>query len=415
MEIKPYEKNAKKHTKKQVAQIAASIKEFGFHQPIVVDKEGVIIVGHGRYEALQSLGMEIMPDMVRVADLTEEQARAYRLADNKLNESEWDSDLLLEDLKLLSPGIFDLTGFDKDLLITGDEKDDDVPEAPPEPQSEFGDLYELGDHRVLCGDSTKVECVERLMTNQNVELLFTSPPYSDMREYNGEKDLSVSNLSVFIPVFEKYAKYQVVNLGIQRKNGEIYEYWNEYIAKAREVGYKFLSWNIWRQDGAGSIGKQSAFFPIEHEWIFVFGREFKDIKRTEQKKQDRKRTESTHTNPDGTREKHAVGRVERLKELGTVIELPSDKTAIRLLHPAVYPVMLPEKFILTMTESKDVVIDPFLGSGSTLIAAEKTGRICYGMELDPKYTDVVITRWCEYTGIDTIKKNGESIVWQSNK
>ena len=147
MEITPYPKNAKKHPKKQVEQVAASIKEFGMNQPIVVDKQGVIIVGHGRYEALKHLGWEIKDEYIKVVDLTEEQAKSYRLADNKLNESDWDMDLVIEELKELTEPMLDLTGFDKDLTIEPEEKDDEVPEVPEEPQSKLGDLYELGGHR----------------------------------------------------------------------------------------------------------------------------------------------------------------------------------------------------------------------------------------------------------------------------
>lgn len=144
MNIRPYEKNQKKHPKKQIEQVANSIKEFGMNQPIVVDKNGVIIVGHGRYEALKLLKWEIKDEWVKVVDLTEEQAKAYRLADNKLNESEWDMNLVVEELKTLSEPMLELTGFDKDLIIEPDEKDDEVPEIPEEPKSKLGDLYELG-------------------------------------------------------------------------------------------------------------------------------------------------------------------------------------------------------------------------------------------------------------------------------
>ena len=137
MKITHYEKNAKKHPKKQIEQVANSIKEFGMNQPIVVDKQGVIVVGHGRYEACKSLGWseEEILKYVKVVDLTEEQAKAYRLADNKLNESDWDMNLVVEELKGLSNEMLDLTGFDKDLIIEPDEKDDEVPETPEEPQS----------------------------------------------------------------------------------------------------------------------------------------------------------------------------------------------------------------------------------------------------------------------------------------
>lgn len=405
MNIKPYPKNAKRHPDKQLKQIALSLKEYGWQQPIVVDKNGVIIVGHGRWEAYKKYPDGIAKPKINVAkDLTPEQVRGYRLMDNKTNESDWDMALAVEELKELDSLGFDidLTGFDKDLLIEPDEKDDQIPGNAPT-RAKLGDIWQLGRHRVMCGDSTQKEAVLALMGDTKAELLFTSPPYSDMREYRGGKDLKVSNLVNFIPTFEPYADYQVINLGIQRKNGEVYEYWNEYIKIARDVGYKFLSWNIWQQGGAGSIGKQSALFPIEHEWLFIFGKEVKYFKRTEEKKKKGKKTRSTHTNKDGTREKHNVGRVEGYKALGTVFELPSDKTPTRLKHPAIFPVLLPQKFITVMTNLEDYVIDPFLGSGSTLIACEKTGRICYGMELEPKYIDVIIQRYEDYTGNKAVK------------
>jgi len=146
-EIKPYEKNAKKHDKKQIQQVANSIKEFGFNQPLVLDKNNIIIVGHGRFEAAKLLGLKEVPSIT--VDLTEEQANAYRLADNKLNESEWDMKLVVDELKGLSAEMLDLTGFDKDLIIEPDAKDDEVPEVPEEPKSKLGDLYILGNHRVL--------------------------------------------------------------------------------------------------------------------------------------------------------------------------------------------------------------------------------------------------------------------------
>jgi len=177
MKITPYLNNAKKHDKKQVEQIADSIKEFGMNQQIVVDNQGVIIVGHGRYLALQKLGMEVKKEWIKVVDMTEEQASAYRFADNKLNESPWDMDLAITDLKLLSSKMFDLTGFDKDLLIEDDEADDVIPENVPS-RTKLGDLYELGQHRVLCADSTQQEAVLRLCGENRAQMCFTDPPYN---------------------------------------------------------------------------------------------------------------------------------------------------------------------------------------------------------------------------------------------
>src|SRR3990167_11254989 len=173
--IKPYPKNAKKHPQKQVEQIADSIKEFGWGQPIVIDQNNEIIVGHGRYEAAKRLKLSDVP--ILQVNLTKEQAKAYRLADNKLNESEWDMGLVIEELKGLSDEMFDLTGFDKDLLIEPDEADDIIPENVPA-RSKLGDLYELGQHRVLCGDSTQHEAVLRLCGGNRAQMCFTDPPYN---------------------------------------------------------------------------------------------------------------------------------------------------------------------------------------------------------------------------------------------
>jgi len=166
--IKPYEKNAKKHPAKQIKQVADSIKAFGFNQPLVLDKNNVIIVGHGRYEAAKMLGLKEVPTIT--VDLTDEQAKAYRLADNKLNESEWDMGLVIDELKLLSAPMLDLTGFDKDLILTPDAKDDVIPENVPA-RSKLGDLYELGSHHVLCGDSTQPEAVLRLMDGKKADMV----------------------------------------------------------------------------------------------------------------------------------------------------------------------------------------------------------------------------------------------------
>lgn len=174
--IKPYSKNAKKHPDKQVKLIAESIKRFGFDSPIIIDKNNEVIAGHGRLEAAKLLRLKEVPT-IQKENLTDEEVKAYRLADNKIAESEWDMGLATDELKELSPELFDLTGFDKDILIEPDEADDVVPENPPA-VSKLGDLYELGKHRVLCGDSTKKEDVERLMGGVKADMVFTDPPYN---------------------------------------------------------------------------------------------------------------------------------------------------------------------------------------------------------------------------------------------
>ena len=192
-DIKPYEKNAKKHTRKQIDQVANSIKRFGFVQPLVIDKNNELIIGHCRLEASKKLGMTEVPTL-KLEDLSEEEVKALRLADNKLNESDWDMDLVIPELKGLSDDLLDLTGFDRDLIIEPDEKDDEVPEVPKKPRSKLGDLYELGNHRVLCGDSTKAEDVERLMDGKKANMCFTDPPYNV--DYTGDEKIKLNGKEI---------------------------------------------------------------------------------------------------------------------------------------------------------------------------------------------------------------------------
>ena len=257
---------------------------------------------------------------------------------------------------------------------------------------------DIKSHYVMCGDSTKIEDVEKLMDGKKAELLFTSPPYSDMREYEGGKDLSVGNLIQFIPTYQPFCEYQVINLGIQRKEQEIVEYWNDYIKLAKDSGYKFLAWNVWNKT-AVSIGQQKAFIPIYHEWIFVFGNDVKELNRTEQRKTPIKSEKSTtRRQADGSVKESSIGRQERLKSIDSVFVSNPELGEIRKDHPATFPVELPAKYIKSITDFDDNVIDPFLGSGSTLIACEQTNRICYGMEIDPKYVDVIRKRYAKFIG-----------------
>ncbi len=363
MQITPYTKNAKKHPKKQIEQVANSIKEFGMNQPIVVDKQGVIIVGHGRYEALKSLNMEIKDEYIKVVDLTEEQAKAYRLADNKLNESEWDMNLVMEELKELSEPMLDLTGFDKDLIIEPDEADDEVPEVPEEPQSKLGDLYELGNHRVLCGDSTKLEDVERLMDGVYPDVIHTDPPYGMnavtksgvLKERYGTDILGDDNPDVAKDAFRLY-------YGLYPDAKQIWWGANYYSSVLPDSE----CWLVWDKDNG-----QSDQTDCELAWA-----NFRSVVR--------QFTQS------------------------------SEKT--NRVHPTQKPVSLMGWIIKRFNLTTRTILDPFLGSGSTLIASQKTGRICYGMELDPKYVDVIIQRYVDYVDSPKVIKNGidETKLWQKN-
>lgn len=275
-------------------------------------------------------------------------------------------------------------------------------------------------HRVLCGDSTQQEAVLRLMDGKKAELLFTSPPYSDMRDYNDGKELSVEHLATFIPTFYEYCQYQAINLGLQRKDNEIVEYWNDYIKSARNAGYKFLSWNIWNRETARTIGQQSAFFPIAHEWVFVFGKTFKDINKTRPKAdytRNDKRKVKSRRQKDGTTKFSSVGDISNpMTEITSVFtSQPELNTEIRKTHPATFPVHFPFEYIKAITKENDIVVDSFGGAGTVLIASEKLGRRAFLMELDERYCDVIVQRYVDYTGIEEVKLNGENIIWKKSK
>jgi len=379
MNIKPYEKNAKKHPKKQIEQVANSIKEFGMNQPIVVDKQGVIIVGHGRYEALKHLQWEIKDEYIKVVDLTEEQAMSYRLADNKLNESEWDMKLVLEELKGLPDELFDLTGFDRDLIIDADEKDDEVPETPIEPKSVLGDLYEIGQHRVLCGDSTKIDDVEKLMDGKKADMVFTDPPYgvsyqSNMRTKTAKFNVLENDNKIIVDWIPLAASYSTGFMFIWT-TWKVAEKWTE----ATKPLHPLSNMIVWYKKGGG-IGDLKHTFATDYEIAMVFNR----------------------------------GAELTGKRIGSVWTISKD-FAGNYEHPTQKPVELAVEAMDKTTHRENIVMDLFLGSGSTLIASEKTGRICYGMELDPKYVDVIVQRYVDFTGNTKIKLNGKETIWEKTQ
>lgn len=410
-ELKEYENNPR-HNERAVEAVAASIKNFGFKVPIVIDADNVIIAGHTRLKAAQKLGLDKVPCVV-ADDLSPEQVKAFRVADNKTAElAEWDFDKLETELAELSALDFDMEQFGFDDLTETEPievVEDEVPEIyeEAEPMTQLGDIWQLGRHRLMCGSSTDADNVKKLMNGAKAKILFTSPPYSDMREYEGGKDLSVANVAKFIPTYRPYTDYQCVNLGIQRKENEIVQYWDEYVDIAKQAGYKLMAWNVWDKTMAGSIGQQRAFFPIRHEWIFVFGNEFFEINGTWEKKEEsvnRKATERKVRQPDGTMRFSTIGDTSnKYKQMESVLTLCSETGSIRADHPAVFPVGLPSEYIQAMTDADDNVIEPFGGSGSTLIACEQLKRNCYIMELEPKYCDVIIRRWETLTGEKAVK------------
>jgi DNA modification methylase len=289
------------------------------------------------------------------------------------------------------------------------EEDDFDATPPEEPITVLGDLYEIGEHRLLCGDSTDSDQVAKLMNGEKAELLFTSPPYSDMREYNGNKDLSIEKIIEFITSFYQYCEYQVINLGIQRKEGEIIEYWNNYIEKAKDNGYLFLSWNIWNRENAGfSIANITSMFATQHEWIFVFGKKVKKLNLTiENKEAGNTRNEVANRQKDGSIKSKKAPIIRDKRQLGTINTInPQLSRDENVKHPAMFPIELPSEYIKAITNEKDIVSEPFLGSGTTMVASHQLKRKCYGMELDPKYCDVIVKRMIKLDSTLIVKRNG---------
>ena len=379
-QVQPYGKNAKKHPEEQIQQIADSIRAFGFNQPLVIDQAGTIIVGHGRYAAAQMLGLEEVP--VVVVDITEEQARGYRLADNKLNESAWDMDLVIAELKELSVATIDLTGFDRSLILDNPEKNNAVPPTPEDPKSRLGDIYELGGHRVLCGDATKQADTARLMNGIKADMVLTDPPYNV--DYTGKtkKALKIENDkhsdTDYLALLEGAFTHADANL----KPGGVFYIWHAdsegfaVRSACRNVGWQVRQCLVWNKN-AMVMGRQDYHWkhePCLYGW-----------KEGAAHLWNADRTQTTILNFD---------RPSRSEE-----------------HPTMKPVELLAYQMGNNTKGEDIVLDTFLGSGSTLIAAEKTGRFCYGTELDPRFVDVIVQRWVDFTGIRDIKKNGEPLVW----
>ncbi len=224
-ELIPYVNNPRKNDK-AVDAVASSIKNFGFKNPIIIDGNNEIVAGHTRLKAAKKLGIASVPCII-ADDLTPSQIKAFRIADNRVSEqSHWDLDLLAIELD----GLNEFTGFDENSFKMELKKaeEDEFNAELTDSVVKLGDIWELGNHRLMCGDSTNSKDVSKLMINK-ARILFTSPPYSDIRDYNGEKDLSIKNLIKFIECYKKYTDYQIINLGIQRKNHELIEYWNDYI------------------------------------------------------------------------------------------------------------------------------------------------------------------------------------------
>lgn len=390
MDIKPYINNAKEHPDKQLKQIAASLKAFGWLQPIVVDKNNGIIVGHGRLMAYEKYPEGIKePWIIKAEDLSEQQVKAYRLADNKLNESKWNLGLVIEELKGLSKEMFDLTGFDEDILVSKEDKDDVIPENV-EPKAKMGDIYQLGNHMVMCGDATNKNDVGKLMNNIKADMVFTDPPYNvnytgmkNMKEWNEIKNdnLSPEQFKSFLEEsFRNYYNFTTQKAAMYLCYAD--ENHREFRDSFEKASYDWRATIIWIKNIPAFNFAQYKF---RHEPIFYCF-----------KKGEVVNWYGDRTNNTGWKEEWSDKKIAdwlRKQNDTTVWEAKKEHGD----HPTIKPVELITKAILNSSKRGNIILDLFLGSGSTLIASEKTDRICYGMELEPKYVDVIIKRYEDYT------------------
>lgn len=382
----PYAKNSRTHSDQQVAQIAASIKEFGFRNPILVDGFG-LIAGHGRLLAAQKLGLDKVPT-IDCSDMTPSQKKAYIIADNKLAlNAGWDTAMLTIEMQELEVEGFDLDllGFDdKELnallqpeIVEGLTDEDDVPDIPEEPKSKLGDIYILGDHRLMCGDSTSIDAVEKMMDGDKASLVVTDPPWNVAYGTNlannaqGYKQRTIMNDNFeTIKEWEDFLSGFMGNIiAFTMKGCPIYcvmgaSEWPAIDKALRDGGFHWSSTIIWSKDTLVLSRKDyhTQYEPIWYGW--------KDDGPRIWTVQDRKQSDVW----DCKRPKRSE------------------------LHPTTKPVELIERAVLNSSNAGTIVFEPFGGSGSTLIACEKTGRKARVMELDPKYCDVIVKRWEDFTG-----------------
>jgi len=386
----PYVNNSRKHSDEQVAQIAASIKEFGWTNPILVDGANGIIAGHGRLMAARKLGMEAVP-VIELAHLSEPQRKALIIADNKLAmNAEWDNDLLMLELGELLEGGFDLDllGFGKDELdallspteaTEGLTDEDAVPEPPAVPVTVLGDVWLLGKHRVMCGDSCSITDMEKLVADRQADMWLTDPPYNVAYEGGTKEKLTIQNDSMADDTFRQFLRDAYVAADAAMKCGAVFYIWHadsegyNFRGAAQDAGWKIRQCLIWKKSSL-VMGRQDYHWkhePCLYGWKEGAGHLWAA---------DRKQT--------------------------TILEF--DKPSRNGEHPTMKPVALFEYQMLNNTKGGDLVLDSFGGSGTTLIAAEKNGRHSCLMELDPKYVDVIIKRWQDFTGkTATLESTGQ--------
>ena len=377
-ELIPYVNNPRNNDQ-AVDAVASSIKNFGFKVPIVIDSKNEIINGHTRLKAAKKLGIEEVPVIV-ADDLTEDQIKAFRIADNKVAElADWDEELLLAELNMIE---MDMAQFNIDMSeldfedsseeVVEDEFDDTPPE---EPQAKYGDIYQLGRHRLMCGDSTSVEDVEKLVGGGViVDMLLTDPPYNVAYEGKTEDALTIQNDSMDDESFRQFLTNAFFAADNVMKKGAVFYIWHadsegyNFRGACRDVGWTVRECLIWNKNQM-VLGRQ------DYHW---------------------KHEPCLYGWKDGASHLWASDRKQT-----TVLDF--DKPQRNGVHPTMKPIALFDYQIKNNTKGNDIVLDLFGGSGTTIMACEQNGRRGYSMELDPRYVDVIIKRWEDFTGEKAVK------------
>lgn len=402
--LRPWGRNARTHSRKQIQEIAASIRAFGFTAPILADRCDRIIAGHGRVEAAKLAGLHEVP-VLRLEHLSETELRAYVLADNRLAEKAgWDHDLLVTELQALEELDFDLslTGFDApdlDLMLDGDGRNDADPEADcmpdehPEapPVTRPGDLWLLERHRLLCGDARDPEAYSELMAGERAEVVFTDPPYNVPIDGHvcglgsiSHREFAMASGEMTEAGFTDFLRSCLANMAANSENGALHYVfmdWRhifELLTAARTVYGKQVNMAVWDK-GVGGMG---SLYRSQHELVFVF------------------RTGNTPYRNNVELGRHGRNRTNVWRYSGA--NSAAGNRADLALHPTVKPAAMVADAIRDCTKRGAIVLDPFAGSGTVFIAAEKTGRQAYGMEIDPLYVDTAIRRWQGYAHADAV-------------
>jgi DNA modification methylase len=394
--------NARTHTKGQIKQIARSIERFGFTNPVLVNDSGEILAGHGRVEAARLLGLEAVPTLC-LSHLTAAEQRAYVLADNKIAlNAGWDRGLLALELQELVELDFDveLTGFslaEIDLALdeareadpqAGDDGDGSIPNVADVPVSGLGDLWQLGRHRLLCGDARDAEGFARLMAGKQADLVFTDPPYNVKIDGHvcglggvKHREFAFASGEMGSDAFTAFLQETLGQAAAMMRDGAIafvcmdWRHMGELLAAGGVVFDELKNLVVWNKTNGG----MGSFYRSKHELIFVF-----------------KKGRAPHTNSFG------LGQTGRYRtnvwDYAGISSISADRQDELAMHPTVKPVALVADAIRDCSKRGQVVLDCFGGSGSTLIAAEKTGRAARLIEYDPLYCDVIIRRWEHYTG-----------------